>query len=713
MDFCRNCRTKLDPWAKFCPECGKEVFTIKKCSKCGTDIEEGARFCPVCGNVVAQIMKCANCGSEMDKWANFCPECGSKQEYVAGIYRIRGFDLGEVQYQVFLKYSKDSWGTQKNMDKALEWLRKSAEHKNTDAERTLGEFYLNGTIVKRDEKLALEWLKKASEKGDKIAKQTIDDFEQEKNALQKMLAEEAVSHDAKLQREIARKYLHNKEPEKAVLWYRKSADQGYADAQNALAFRYYKGEGVQKDFTEAVKWWQKAAEQGNSTSQCYLAWRYYLGEGVEKNLEESTKWWLKAAEQGNSEAQFKLGNNYSNGEGVEKNPVEAAKWWLKAAEQGDASAQCNIGWAYNNGEGVQKDMNAAVQWYTKAASNGNETAKKNLQNMEYVILENPHVENYNVHLNLTPKDAKWFIDIKTGYMRNCIATKINLPTPGNLPFYEITRFIEFDLAIDVFGSKKKNSFIESMQVRLFSENGKKLSLDYMDWGDPYCDIIIDYVQGKIYKDVHIPVRFIICFLGCEPKETSTGDSFAHWNEWYMMEEYPLPAGKYYLEIYFGGKTVRTQLFYFDCPELEEKYYKDDVDFMVNSNKANAEVKAWAQEQNDKWAKKQEKAARRKEQLARWEAEEATKPEVIRWYQCSKCYLTVKKAGDFPSPFNCTGDKFCSTAQHSWHILGHFGNKPYQCNHCGLTIYCDELPSSGDIPECCPSGPTKRHQFHAL
>ena len=711
MDFCRNCRTKLDPWAKFCPECGKEVFTIKKCSKCGTDIEEGARFCPVCGNVVAQIMKCANCGSEMDKWANFCPECGSKQEYVAGIYRIRGFDLGEVQYQVFLKYSKDSWGTQKNMDKALEWLRKSAEHKNTDAERTLGEFYLNGTIVKRDEKLALEWLKKASEKGDKIAKQTIDDFEQEKNALQKMLDEEAVSHDAKLQREIARKYLHNKEPEKAVLWYRKSADQGYADAQNALAFRYYKGEGVQKDFTEAVKWWQKAAEQGNSTSQCYLAWRYYLGEGVEKNLEESTKWWLKAAEQGNSEAQFKLGNNYSNGEGVEKNPVEAAKWWLKAAEQGDASAQCNIGWAYQYGEGVQKDKNAAVQWYTKAASNGNETAKKNLQNMEYVILENPHVERTDVYQDVNYNNHEWFEKCKPDYMRNCILKDIR--SLYIYPFGEIHRVVEFDLAINVLECRQKHGFIPTtLKAALFSERGQRIKLNFMNTFpvDDY-EATLDIRSGQRYENVHIPIRFDTIFLTFTEHEENAGEFMQSYREWSIMNEYPLPAGNYYLQIEFDEKFYRTPLFFFNSPELAQKYYKDDVDIMVNTNKDDAELKAWAQEQNYKWAKEQEKAARRKEQLARWKAEEATKPEVIRWYQCSKCYSVIKKAGDFPSSLNCTGDKFCSTAPHSWHILGSFGDKPYQCNHCGLTIYCDELPS--DIPECCHSGPTKRHQFHAL
>lgn len=712
MTFCRNCKTRLNPWAKFCPECGKEVFTIKACSKCGTDIEEGARFCPECGNVVAQIMKCANCGSEMDKWANFCPECGSKQEYVAGIYTIRGFDLGEVQYQVFLKYSKDSWGTQKNMDKALEWLRKSAEHKNTDAERTLGEFYLNGTIVKRDEKLALEWLKKASEKGDKIAKQTIDDFEQEKNALQKMLDEEAISHDAKLQREIARKYLHNKELETSVYWYRKSAEQGYADAQNALAFRYYEGDGVQKDFAEAVKWWQKAAEQGNSTSQCYLAWRYYLGEGVEKNLEESTKWWLKAAEQGNSEAQRCLGNNYSNGEGVEKNPVEAAKWWLKAAEQGDASAQCNMGWAYNNGEGVQKDMNAAVQWYRKAAANGNETAKKNLQNMEYVILENPHVERSVVYLNVNSNDWDRFQKCKPDYMRNCILKDIQSLYIN--PFNEIQRVVEFDLAIDVLECRQKYGIIPtSLNAALFSEQGQRITLDFMTTFAVDYEATLDIRSGQRYENVHIPIRFDTIFLRCTVHEENAGSFMQRYSEWSIMDEYPLPAGNYYLQIKFDEKTYRTPLFYFDCPELEEKYYKDDVYTMVESNKDNADVRVWAQKQNAKWTKKQEESAHRKAQLARWEAEEATKRQAqqnaIYWWICKYCSKTIKSA-NLPDRMICPVRQ---NTDHFWNKMGRAGNVAWACKKCGLVVYMaeDEIPS--DLGCLCPTRQNEMHNFNKV
>ena len=47
-------------------------------------------------------------------------------------------------------------------------------------------------------------------------------------------------------------------------WYRKSADQGYAQAENNLGILYYYGQGVAKDYTEAAKWYRKAAEGKDS-----------------------------------------------------------------------------------------------------------------------------------------------------------------------------------------------------------------------------------------------------------------------------------------------------------------------------------------------------------------------------------------------------------------------------------------------------------------
>ncbi len=47
----------------------------------------------------------------------------------------------------------------------------------------------------------------------------------------------------------------------AVNWFRKSADQGNAQAQRNLGSMYEYGRGVPKSETEAVNWYRKSADQ--------------------------------------------------------------------------------------------------------------------------------------------------------------------------------------------------------------------------------------------------------------------------------------------------------------------------------------------------------------------------------------------------------------------------------------------------------------------
>ncbi|MSP50530.1 MAG: sel1 repeat family protein, partial [Alphaproteobacteria bacterium] len=49
----------------------------------------------------------------------------------------------------------------------------------------------------------------------------------------------------------------------AVMWYRKAADQGEADAQTNLGINYANGQGVPQDYVQAHKWFNLAAAKGN------------------------------------------------------------------------------------------------------------------------------------------------------------------------------------------------------------------------------------------------------------------------------------------------------------------------------------------------------------------------------------------------------------------------------------------------------------------
>jgi TPR repeat protein len=66
------------------------------------------------------------------------------------------------------------------------------------------------------------------------------------------------------------------------------------------------GRGAAKDPDEAVKWWRKAAEQGLAGAQFNLGECFMYGQGVAKDPDEAVKWYHKAAEQGHAKAREQL-----------------------------------------------------------------------------------------------------------------------------------------------------------------------------------------------------------------------------------------------------------------------------------------------------------------------------------------------------------------------------------------------------------------------
>jgi TPR repeat protein len=66
---------------------------------------------------------------------------------------------------------------------------------------------------------------------------------------------------------------------------------------------YEHGLGVGKDYKKALEWFRKAADQGYAVAQCNLGFMYANGFGVEKNDEKALEWCRKAAEQEDPAAQ--------------------------------------------------------------------------------------------------------------------------------------------------------------------------------------------------------------------------------------------------------------------------------------------------------------------------------------------------------------------------------------------------------------------------
>lgn len=176
------------------------------------------------------------------------------------------------------------------------------------------------------------------------------------------------------------------------------ADPGDADGQFNIGIKYYRGDGVAKDYGKAADWFSKAADQGHATGQWYLSMLYCNGQGLPKDESQAIRWSGRAAENGNQIAQYHLGWRFNLGRGVPQDYIQAVFWYRKAAEQDNADAQMALGWLYNLGHGVPSDKVEAWFWFYLSAGRTSgphpptnntfeDRAKEKLTNVERAEIE--------------------------------------------------------------------------------------------------------------------------------------------------------------------------------------------------------------------------------------------------------------------------------------------------------------------------------------
>jgi TPR repeat protein len=118
-----------------------------------------------------------------------------------------------------------------------------------------------------------------------------------------------------------------------------AAEQGNAEYQTAIGSSYTEGSnGFSQDYTKALYWYEKAANQGYAAGQYFLAVAYTKGQGVRPNHQRAFYWYEKAANQNDSGAQYSLGVSYFLGRGVQENTVIAKQWIAKSCINGEQTA---------------------------------------------------------------------------------------------------------------------------------------------------------------------------------------------------------------------------------------------------------------------------------------------------------------------------------------------------------------------------------------
>jgi len=307
-------------------------------------------------------------------------------------------------------------GVNRDLSKAIFWLKKSAEQNIAAAQEALGDCYRNEIGVKKDYAEAFRLFKLAEKKGnlwainqlggmyrygqfvDRDSKKSFELFEQA-----------AKKGNPAAQANLADMYRLgagvDKNPDAAFQWATKSSRQGWPTGQYLLGILFRDGVGVRQDSAQAIELIKLAANSRRlPAAYCSLANLYRSGgPDIQSNLIEA----LSFAEEGikledpcshsvaavilarggqgvsaDAERAFELASKGSaanhagsinvlgwlhrDGIGTVKNPQLAVELFQRAAMMNDRNAMANLARAYARGEGIEEDQTQARHFYQEA-----------------------------------------------------------------------------------------------------------------------------------------------------------------------------------------------------------------------------------------------------------------------------------------------------------------------------------------------------------
>ena len=98
----------------------------------------------------------------------------------------------------------------------------------------------------------------------------------------------------------------DKNEKEAEKWFRKGADQGNTSAMLSLGGMYELGNGVEQSDKQAADWYRRAAGAGNPAAMFNLGRFYEEGTGVSRDVAKAKDLYLKSAALGDQEAKKRL-----------------------------------------------------------------------------------------------------------------------------------------------------------------------------------------------------------------------------------------------------------------------------------------------------------------------------------------------------------------------------------------------------------------------
>jgi TPR repeat protein len=167
-----------------------------------------------------------------------------------------------------------------------------------------------------------------------------------------------------------------------------SADAGFARGQYNVGIAMLQGSnGIPQNNALGLAYMTKAAEGGDPAGMAVYADILDRGELVPRDIAGAVKYAQLAADAGDSGAMVLLAYFFYAGDGVEKNPIQSFNWAKRAAFLDNPTGMRMLGALYAEGLGVAQNKETATLWFVKAAGLGDQDSIDRLEQPEFAAIK--------------------------------------------------------------------------------------------------------------------------------------------------------------------------------------------------------------------------------------------------------------------------------------------------------------------------------------
>jgi len=302
-------------------------------------------------------------------WFGFIKFCGIIFIVLLGLSLFRETDREKLikaansGYEI-IEPSSEYFRSKASVHEVISWAQKG----NPDAQLRLTYLYWKGSEgVPIDLDKAVEWAKKTTEN---------EGYPQAMAAANVLWAiyEQDFPHE-------------KQDKTEAEKWLKFQADRGDSFAATLLGMRYLGIYGGNVRPSEAFQYLKKAADKGEGNAIYWLGECYANGWGVNESSDRAIFYLTKASDLEKPFiyqclAQRKLAEAYKYGYGVTKNSKQAFEYFIKSAYGGDLVSMMGLYQAYISGSGVVPSNAMALHWVYVNAACGGVADQKLIQMME-------------------------------------------------------------------------------------------------------------------------------------------------------------------------------------------------------------------------------------------------------------------------------------------------------------------------------------------